>query len=113
LKANRIVRYLGSNSRSNPLVMTIGVLYNYFTKVIKYHSLADKSKNSAASELGVSPFFMSEYELAAKNYSVNKLVHIINYLREYDVKSKGVGADMEEEDLLKELVYKILHGLNN
>lgn len=109
LKANRIVKYFGANTKNNPLVMTIGVLYNYFTKLLKYHSLTDKSRNSAASEIGVNPFFMAEYETAAKNYSVTKLIHIIDYLREYDVKSKGVGADMEEGDLLTELVFKILH----
>ena len=52
---------------------------------------------------------MAEYELAAKNYPMSKLIHIIDILREYDVKSKGVGASMEEGELLKELVYKILH----
>ena len=90
MKANRIVRYFGANPKANPLIMTVGVLNTYFTKILKYHSLPDKTRNNAASEIGVNPFFIGEYELAAKNYSVNKLMHVFNYLREYDLKSKGV-----------------------
>ena len=43
-------------------------------------------------------------------YSSGKLKSIFSYLREYDLKSKGLdrGAASEGE-LLKELVFKILH----
>lgn len=110
LKANRIVKYFGANPKASPMVVTVGVLYNHFTKILKYHSLADKSRNNAASELGVNPFFISDYEVASKNYSVAKLLHVFHYLREYDMKSKGVeDTGSGDGELLKELVYKILH----
>jgi DNA polymerase-3 subunit delta len=110
MKANRIVRYFAANPKASPMVVTIGVLYNHFSKILKYQTLTDKSRNNAASEIGVNPYFMSEYELASKNYSVPKLMNIFNYLREYDMKSKGVeDTGTDEGDLLKELVFKILH----
>ena len=110
LKANRIVNYFGANPKVSPFVLTLGMLYNYFIKILKYHGLADKSRNNAASEIGVSPFFMQEYELAAKNYPMNKLVRIFSALREYDLKSKGMETTgIEEGELLKELIFKILH----
>ena len=63
-----------------------------------------------ASTLKVNPFFVRDYELAARNYPKGKLVKIISYLREYDLKSKGVNNNsISEGELLKELIYKILH----
>lgn len=110
LKANRIVNYFGANPKDNPLVLTIVNLYGYFSKLLVYHSLADKSKNTAAAAMGVHPFFVGDYERAARNYSTGKLKAIFGWLREYDLKSKGFdNASVTEGELLKELVFKILH----
>ena len=43
LKANQIVNYFASNPKNNPIVVAIGSLYSYFSKVLTYHSLSDKS----------------------------------------------------------------------
>lgn len=110
LKANRIVNYFSANEKDHPLVVTVTSLYSYFSKVLTYHFLLDKSKTTAATALGVHPFFVSDYERAAKLYQPLKLKSIIANLREYDLKSKGVDAgNVEEGELLKELVFKILH----
>ena len=110
LKANRIVNYFAANPGEHPLVMTVGILFSYFSKIIIYHYLSDKSKNNAASALGVNPFFISDYEKAARNYGIGKLKTIISDLREYDLKSKGLdNVTTSEGELLKELVFKILH----
>jgi DNA polymerase-3 subunit delta len=110
LKANRIVNYFAANPKNNPMVLTIPQLYSYFMKVMTYHSLNDRSRNNVASALGVNPYFVSEYESAAKSYTQGQTVQIISYLREYDLKSKGVNnGSSDEGSLLKELVYKILH----
>lgn len=110
LRANRIVNYFASNSKEFPLVMTLGILSGYFTKLLVYHSLSDKSRNNAAAALGVHPFFMTDYEKAARNFSPAKIKNIFSGLREYDLKSKGYdSAGIPEGELLKELVFKILH----
>jgi DNA polymerase-3 subunit delta len=110
LKANRIINFFASNEKEHPMVMTVSSLYGYFCKLLTYQFLTDKSKASVASALGVHPFFVSDYEREAKNFPVNKLKSIFNYLREYDLKSKGVDrGSATEGELLKELVFKILH----
>lgn len=110
LKANRIINYFAANDKEHPLVMTVASLYGYFCKLLSYHFVADKSKANLASAMGVNPFFLSDYERAAKSYSVDKLRRIFAYLREYDLKSKGVeNGSVTEGELLKELLFKILH----
>ena len=109
-KVNQIIDYFASNPKSNPIPVVMGSLYGYFSKILKYHYLPDKSQATAAKELGVHPFFVKDYELAARNYPAGKLFYVINYLKEYDLKSKGVDAvNLEPEDLLKEMMFKILH----
>lgn len=110
LKVNKIINYFAQNQKSNPIVMTISLLNSFFTQMLIYHSLKDKSKNSVAKALGVNPFFVSDYAVAAKNYPMKKVSQIIAFLREADVKSKGVGANaLPVGDILKELMFKILH----
>lgn len=110
LKTNRIINYFAANPKDHPMVMTISLLYSYFSKIIIFHFLPDKSKNNAASALGVNPFFVADYEKASRNYSIGKLKTIIADLREYDLKSKGMdNVSATEGELLKELVFKMLH----
>jgi len=110
LKANQIAHYFAANPKDNPLVKTIVLLYSYFTKTLIYHQLIDKSSRNAASELGIVPFFLNDYKIAARNYSFQKLTRIISYLKEYDLKSKGVNSiSTTDGELLKELLFKILH----
>lgn len=108
-KANRIINYFAHNQKANPLIMTISLLNSFFTQLLIFHSLNDKSKNSAARALGVNPFFISDYVVAAKKYPMRKVSRIIGLLRDADVKSKGVGANLPAGDILKELLFKIMH----
>ena len=111
LKAYQIVDYFAANPKANPLVVVFGTMAGYFTKVLKYHYLPDKSPAIVAKELGVHPFFTKEYEIAARNYNRKKTMDIIHYLMNYDLKSKGMntGPNTSSADLLKELIYKILN----
>lgn len=110
LKANRIILHFAKNPNDYPFVLIISSLYGYFVKLFKYHFLPDKSKTAVAAALKIHPFFTAEYEAAARKYPPAKLVQIIEWLREYDLKSKGVGSySASSGDLLKELVFKILH----
>tara|TARA_R110001592_G_scaffold899_3_gene4702 strand:+ start:1603 stop:2604 length:1002 start_codon:yes stop_codon:yes gene_type:complete len=109
LKANRIINYFSENPKNNPTVMTISLLNNFFTQLLLFHGLQDKSKSSVARALGVNPYFVDEYFLAGRNYPMRKVAQVIAFLRDADVKSKGVGANQTQEDILKELLFKILH----
>jgi DNA polymerase-3 subunit delta len=109
LKCNQIINYFADNPKSNPMVMVLANLNAYFSKVLKYHYLVNK--NDAAKELGVNPFFIKDYELAARNYNINKSFDVISLLREYDLKSKGVDStgNTTDGELLKELLFKMIH----
>lgn len=110
-KAFQIVDYFAANPKSNPMPVVIGTLGTYFTKILKYHYLPDKNAAAAAKALGVHPFFVKEYELAARNFNRKKTFEIIHLIKEFDLKSKGfnVGHLTSNGDLLTELIYKILN----
>jgi DNA polymerase-3 subunit delta len=110
LKANMIVHHFANNPKDNPITLTIASLFSYFSKLLTFHYLADKSKNNAAAALKVNPYFVKDYETSAGKYNISKTVQIISLLRTYDMKSKGYGdLSSEPGDLLKELIFKILH----
>jgi DNA polymerase III subunit delta len=111
LKSNRIINYFIDNEKMHPLTVIIGMLANYYRKVLVYHSIENKSdRNLVAQKLGVNPFFINDYTNAAKNYSLDKAIAIISMMREYDLRSKGArGGSTANGDLLREMVFKILH----
>jgi DNA polymerase-3 subunit delta len=111
LKSNRIINYFIDNEKMHPLTVIIGMLANYYRKVLVYHSIENKSdRNLVAQKLGVNPFFINDYANAAKNYSLDKAIAIISMMREYDLRSKGArGGSTANGDLLREMVFKILH----
>jgi DNA polymerase III subunit delta len=110
LKANMIVQHFAKNPKDNPLTLSISSLFTLFSKLLTYHYLTDKSKNNVAAVLKVNPFFVKDYETSASKFNVTKTVQIISLLRTFDMKSKGYGdAGTEPGDLLKELVFRILH----
>lgn len=110
LKANRIINYFSANEKENPVIMTLSMLYSYFSKILIYHFAPDKSKFAIAQTLGVNPFFVDGFAKAAQNYSTGKLKDIFKYLKECDLKSKGVNnSGIEKGELMRELIFKILH----
>lgn len=109
-KAYTIIHNFAANPKDNPIVVVSGQMFAFFAQLLQYHGLKDKSKFNAAKVLGVNPFFMDEYATASKNYPMRKVSQIIEIIRDMDVKSKGVGSgSMKEDDMLKELVYKIFN----
>ncbi|SHE79888.1 DNA polymerase III, delta subunit [Mariniphaga anaerophila] len=110
-KANQIINYFGSNPQQHPIQMTIATLFSYFSKIFAYHFLKDKSEQGAARTMGGHPFYIRKIIAAAKKYNPTKLYEIIGLLREYDLKSKGMGVSTltDTAELQKEMIYKILH----
>ncbi len=105
-QAFTIVHYFGQNPKNHPIQMTIALLYSFFGKLLRYHALPNK--RSAAKELKVNPYFIKDYDEAARNYPMKKVSAIISAIRDTDMKSKGVGANnVSQGDLLKELLIKI------
>ena len=109
-KSNQIIHYFCDNPKSNPIIVTISTLFSFFSKLAIYHLAVDKSKNKMASLLKVSPYFIGDYDTAASNFSTKKTIEVIELLKEYDLKSKGINnASGNNSLLLKELVFRILN----
>ena len=90
--------------------MTISLLFSYFSQILQYHGLTDKSKGAVSKQLKISPYFVGDYITAARNFPMKKVSKVISDLHETDVKSKGVGAaNVSQGDLLKELLVKIMN----
>jgi DNA polymerase-3 subunit delta len=110
-KANQIIKYFGSNQQLHPMQVTTSVLFGFYSKLLTIHYLNDKSEASVVKEIGGHPFYIKKLISASKNYTTSKLIQIIGILREYDLKSKGVGVStmVDTSELQKEMIFKILH----
>jgi DNA polymerase-3 subunit delta len=114
LKAHKIVNYFAQNPKAGPMEQVVPLLAGTFIKLLRYIVLKNakypEPSASIAAKIGVHPFFLKEYDTAAKFYNLRRLTQIIEQLREYDMKNKGVGsADVPDAELLKELIFKILN----
>lgn len=108
-KAHQIVNYFAENPKDNPIVVTVSLLFNFFSQLLHFHGMTDKTPRNVASALKINPYFVNEYITAARNYPMRKVSGVIGTLREFDVKSKGVGANaVPQGDLLKELLVRIM-----
>lgn len=108
VKAIKIQQYFKANPKDNPLVVTISLLFGFFSKLMMLHQAEDKSPKGLASLLRVNPYFVKDYQQGALSYDLKKLARIIHYLRECDMKSKGVGnSSTPDDELLRELIFKI------
>lgn len=97
------------NVKENPVVKTVAMLFPFFNKLLSYNLLADKSKENVAQIFGANAFIANKNASYAMKYSLPQLMKIISVLREYDLKAKGVDNDAPDEELLKEMIYRILH----
>jgi DNA polymerase-3 subunit delta len=107
-KAYKIVHYFCQNIKQTPNVMTINSLASFYLKLLAYN-LSDKSIEAKAKVFGNNAYVQKINIGYAQNHSVLEKKKIIGILREYDAKTKGVESNLPDEELLKELVYKITH----
>lgn len=110
--AYKIVHYFALNPKNNPLVVTFTLLYNYFSKVLQYHGMTYRDKNinprTLAAQLKVTEYFLKDYQMGAKNYPMKTVSKNIEWIRIFDLKSKGVNAaNMSHRDILNELLAKL------
>ena len=111
LKSNRIIRYFAQNPKKNPLQVTLSVLFNYFSNLLICYYSKDKSDSGLMQALGLHNVYqVKDYQMGLKNYPPMKVFNLIGDIRTADARSKGFGnVSGSAEDILKELLYKILH----
>lgn len=110
VKAFRIVDYFERNPKNNPSIASVAMLFSYFSNVLLVATARDKSLEEIMALVGTrSQWRARKYLEATRMYNTRSLVNIIGYLRECDTRSKGIGSRQDQFQLLKELIYKILH----
>lgn len=108
-KCINIIRYFTNNPKNNPTVVTTGVLFNFFSKLVVSHFLQDKSDNAIMQACDLkNSYALKDIRTGLANYPPVHAVNAIHHLREFDAKSKGVNSFQKEYDLLQELVFKIM-----
>lgn len=111
LKANQIADYFEKNPKNNPLIVTLVVLFNFYSNLMVCYWAKDKSENGISQELGLRNSFQAkDYIIALKSYNAFKSMEIISLIREYDAKCKGINnSSASDGELLKELLFKMMH----
>ncbi|GAB5557193.1 MAG: DNA polymerase III subunit delta [Schleiferiaceae bacterium] len=109
-KVFTILKYFERNPKDNPPVLTLGILFNYFSKVLMIHGSKGIDPSGIPKLIGVNPYFVKDYQLGTRNYSMGKALRVVKYLREYDGKIKGIASgDVSGSELMRELHIKILY----
>ena len=111
LKANRIIQYFASNPKKNPIQMTLALLFSFFSNVMMCYYAPDKSERGVAEFLGLrSAWGVGDYIKAMRNYKPMHVMEILHLIRLADAQSKGAeGAYLSDGEIMRELLYKILH----
>lgn len=108
-KLFRILAYFKNSPKDHSIYMTIGQLYAFLKSVYMYHTAPDKSKFAVAKHIGVNPYFVEEYRIAAQSLPMKQLSFALNVLKRVDLQSKGLGAQqVDAYELLEEGIAEIL-----
>lgn len=117
-RALRIANHFAHNPKSHPLLLTVIVLFNQFKQIFTFNYLRWMTQHRGAA-------FPSDGELMRilkinNSYAISdlkrlcgfwpnrKVFFILGLMREYDAKSKGIGAGSATDgELLRELILKI------
>lgn len=109
--ASKIVDHFNKNSKENPIMVTVSVLFNYFSNLLECFWLPRKDESSVMAALNIkSSFFVRDYMAGIRSYNAKKVMEIITDLRTVDAASKGIdNISATHGELLKVLIYKIMH----
>ena len=111
LKANKIIQYFARNPKKNPIQMTLALLFSFFSNVMMCYYSPDKSERGVAEFLGLrSAWGVGDYIKAMRNYKAVHVLDILHLIRLADAQSKGAeGPQTADGEIMRELLYKILH----
>ncbi|WP_027419998.1 DNA polymerase III subunit delta [Crocinitomix catalasitica] len=110
VKANKIVKYFGQNPKAAHITVVLSNLHTLYQRLFKAHFAKTEDPKQFAALISIHPYPAKEILLKRRNHPAKIISRNFSYLREYDLLSKGVGqASVPENELLRELVYKLLH----
>lgn len=108
-KAIRIIQYFEANPKAAPIQLVLPSLYNFFSKVFILYGIPGLDEKTAASTLGVNPYFVKDYLQTARKYDYAGVERILLLLHQYNLRSIGVhDAGTADTGLMKEMVVKMM-----
>lgn len=109
-KAFQIVQYFSQNPKEHSIFSVLWSLLDLYAKILTVQYQKNKSADHVASILKMNKFFVSDIIGASRAYSPVKVTEIISHIKDADLKAKGIGSTAQNtDDILKELIYKILN----
>lgn len=105
----RIIQYFEANPKAGPIQLVLPSIYSFFSKVFMIFGTGTNDEKTIATAIGVNPYFMKEYMLAARLYTYPGVERALLLLHSYNLKSIGVGSTATEDaSLMKEMVVKMM-----
>ncbi len=109
LNAAKIVNYFEANSKRSPVIPMVAYLYSFFSKLLAASVIPDKSEKGLINSLKINPYAVKDYSLALRNFNTQSLEHSFAFIRQADLKLKGVNSGSQTEgQILKELVTRLV-----
>lgn len=111
-KVERIRLYFECNPKQNPAVVTLSVLFGFFSSLMLAFYAQDKTERGLMSEVGLSYPAAKDILAAMRWCNAWKAMANITLVREYDARMKGARPSSDganDAELLKELLFKLLH----
>lgn len=93
---------------SDDSIKIIAILFNFFKNLLKYYEVSRKSlsKYDIAKSLGINPFFIEDYSIAANQFGMFEVEDIFLILQKYDRIFKT--SSPNQNVMMTELIYKIV-----
>lgn len=109
-KAMEIALQMSKNPKDNSLLMIIGSLNSYFSKLLLFKILPPGQKSDIPRILGTgSPYVIKEYEQVISKFTIQELENAFAILEEYDQKAKGMGiTGGDDAGLMKEMTIRLI-----
>lgn len=92
------------------MIPVVAFLYSFFSKLLAASQAQDKSDKGLVSTLKISPYAVRDYSLALRHYPEEKIINTISFLKDADLKLKGVNSGSDTEgQIFRELIFRIMH----
>ena len=109
-RAMKIINYFEANPKAGPIMLVLPTLYNLFSKTFMIFGQDSSDEKAVAAAIGVSPFFVKDYLLTARNYGMEGVENALLLLHHYNLRGLGVNdGGSTDASLMKELMAKMMN----
>ncbi len=107
-KVIEISEYFSENNKNYPSQLVLSSLYSYYQKIFQIQSLKNQSKSLISKQTGINPYFLDQFIVSAQKINMKESVRILDTIKKFDLKSKGIEGINDDSSLLKQLALEIL-----